>query len=247
MVDDPGASRGGSPRASLGSVTEPVPDPVADALRLRASDADRERVAGLLRDAYAEGRLSPVEHEERLAEVFRATTYAELVPVLHDLPVPPGVLAVPGVSQAVALTPNAVPALATPGTGVVVDPSRAEQGQGTAVAILSGVERTGRWVAPPSLTTVAVMGGVEMDFTDAVLTAQETTMTVFCLMGGIEITVPEGIEVRVDAVALMGGHSGPRSTPPPGSPVLRVTGLILMGGLDVKGPTAGQGRGQIEG
>jgi hypothetical protein len=213
-------------------VTE-QPDPVADALRLRASDADRERVAGLLRDAYAEGRISPVEHEERLSEVYRATTYAELLPVLHDLPVPPGVLSVPGVSQALAVTQSVPPVPMTSG-GVVVDPSREAQGQGTAVAILSGVERKGRWVAPPAMTTVAFMGGVEMDFTDAILTAHETTMTVFCLMGGIEITVPEGIEVRVDAVALMGGHSGPQHTPPPGAPVLRITGLIIMGGVDVK-------------
>ena len=226
-------------------MTEPLPDPVADALRLRASDADRERVAGLLRDAYAEGRLSPVEHEERLAEVYRATTYGELVPVLHDLPVPPGALSVPGVGQAIALTPSSA-VVPSSTSGVVVDPSRVEQGQGTAVAILSGVERKGRWVAPPTMTTVAFMGGVEMDFSDVVLTAQETTMTVFCLMGGIEIAVPDGIEVRFDAVALMGGHSGPTSTPPPGSPVLRITGLILMGGVDIKS-AKGSGSKQIEG
>ena len=81
---------------------EPSPDPVADALRMRASDADRERVASILRDAYVEGRLSPVEHEERLAEAYRATTYGDLVPVLRDLPVPPGTLAVP-VSRGVEL------------------------------------------------------------------------------------------------------------------------------------------------
>ena len=63
-------------------MTEPVPDPIADALRLRASDADRERVAGLLRDAYAEGRLSHVEHDERLTKTYEATTYADLVPLL---------------------------------------------------------------------------------------------------------------------------------------------------------------------
>ena len=38
----------------------------------------------LLRDAFAEGRLSPVEHEERLTQVYAATTYADLVPLLHD-------------------------------------------------------------------------------------------------------------------------------------------------------------------
>jgi hypothetical protein len=86
------------------------------------------------------------------------------------------------------------------------------------------------------MTTVAVMGGIEMDFSEVVLTAPETTMTVFCLMGGIEVTVPAGIDVRIDAVALLGGHSGPTTTPPPGAPVLRITGLVVMGGLDVKPP-----------
>lgn len=55
-------------------------------------------------------------------------------------------------------------------------------------------------------------------------------------MGGIELTVPEGIDVRVDVVALLGGHPGPTTTPPPGAPVLRVTGLVVMGGVDVKAP-----------
>ena len=71
-------------------------------------------------------------------------------------------------------------------------------------------------------------------------------MTVFCLMGGIEITVPDGLDVRVDAVALLGGHSGPTSTPPPGAPVLRITGLVLMGGIDVKPSQGSRGAPQIE-
>lgn len=221
-------------------MSEPVPDPVSDALRLRASDADRERVADLLRDAYVEGRLSPAEHEERLAEVYRATTYAELVPVLHDLPVPPGALAVPGAGQVVAVTPAAVPAAPGSSAVVLVDPSRAGQGQGNAVAVLSSVERRGRWVAAPTMTTVAVVGSVELDFTEAVLTAAETTMTVFSLLGSIEVTVPDGVDVRVDAVALLGAHSGPPTTPPPGAPVLRITGLVVLGSLDVRSPEAGR-------
>ena len=215
-------------------MTESVPDPLADALRLRASDADRERVAGLLHEAYVEGRLSAVEHEERVSEVYQATTYAELVPLLHDLPVPPGSLSVPGVGQTVALTGAQLPAVPASVGGVVVDPSRAAQGQGTAIAILSGVERKGRWVVPPQLTAVALMGGAVLDLTSAVLTAQETVMTVFCLMGGIEITVPDGIDVRIEAVAILGGHSGPESAPPAGAPVLRIRGLVVMGGVDVK-------------
>src|SRR4051812_23583901 len=57
-----------------------------DAPELRASDADRERVAEVLRDALAEGRLDMEEFEERLEVTYKARTYGELVPVTRDLP-----------------------------------------------------------------------------------------------------------------------------------------------------------------
>jgi Domain of unknown function (DUF1707) len=53
---------------------------------LRASDADRERVAERLRHATAEGRLDPEELEERLETVFAARTYGELDAPVADLP-----------------------------------------------------------------------------------------------------------------------------------------------------------------
>jgi hypothetical protein len=56
--------------------------PVRD---LRASDADRERVAGLLGEAFADGRLSPDEHSERLATAYAARTLGELTGLTADL------------------------------------------------------------------------------------------------------------------------------------------------------------------
>jgi hypothetical protein len=53
---------------------------------MRCSDADRERVAGLLRRHCADGRLSLVELEERLGEAFGARTTTELHAALRDLP-----------------------------------------------------------------------------------------------------------------------------------------------------------------
>jgi hypothetical protein len=53
---------------------------------LRASDADREQVAERLRQAAAEGRLLAEELEQRLARALRARTYAELDPLVADLP-----------------------------------------------------------------------------------------------------------------------------------------------------------------
>jgi DUF1707 SHOCT-like domain len=53
---------------------------------MRASDADRDRVADQLRHATAEGRLSPDELEERLEAVFAARTYGDLDAQVGDLP-----------------------------------------------------------------------------------------------------------------------------------------------------------------
>ena len=53
---------------------------------IRASDADRDKVAERLREALAEGRLTPVEHEERIDTLYKAKTMGELKPITEDLP-----------------------------------------------------------------------------------------------------------------------------------------------------------------
>jgi len=54
--------------------------------RLRAADADRDRVVELLNIAYGEGRLSKDEFDDRLANAFSARTYADLDQIVADLP-----------------------------------------------------------------------------------------------------------------------------------------------------------------
>src|ERR1700677_971578 len=76
------------------STSPAVPDPQ----HLRASDADRERIAEKVREAAGDGRLTMDELDERLDAVYAAKTYAELVPITHDLP-DTGAGAVPAPSQ----------------------------------------------------------------------------------------------------------------------------------------------------
>jgi hypothetical protein len=61
----------------------PEPDPT-----LRAGDADRDAVAGRLREAHAEGRLTADEFEERVGAVLAARTMGELTALTADLPTP---------------------------------------------------------------------------------------------------------------------------------------------------------------
>ena len=53
---------------------------------LRASDAERDRIADILHDALAEGRLTADEHAERVEGVLRAKTVGELEVFIRDLP-----------------------------------------------------------------------------------------------------------------------------------------------------------------
>ena len=81
-----------SPEARPVPLRKAEPAPVAPPetrpaeAELRASDADREKIAELLRDAYAEGRLTVDEHAERIEAAYSAKTLGELAPLTRDLP-----------------------------------------------------------------------------------------------------------------------------------------------------------------
>ena len=55
--------------------------------KMRASDADRDRVVECLNTAYSEGRLPKDEYDARLENAMSAGTYADLDQLVTDLPV----------------------------------------------------------------------------------------------------------------------------------------------------------------
>jgi hypothetical protein len=59
---------------------------MADNRWIRVSDQDRENAAGLLSQAYAVGRLSREELDERAIAAYSATTCGELRELTADLP-----------------------------------------------------------------------------------------------------------------------------------------------------------------
>jgi hypothetical protein len=199
-------------------VSEPAERPKH--LDLRASDADRERVAKVLHDAMGEGRLTIDELDERLQSVYAAKTLGELVPLTADLPA--------GAHQMFPVPEPATPPSARIG---------GTAGSSAAIAVLSGFQRTGVWTVPRYFTAVAFLGGGELDLTQATFAERECTISVVAFMGGVEVIVPEDVTVRVTGFGFMGGfdHKGSHEGPP-GSPVLTVTGLAIMGGVEVRPP-----------
>lgn len=197
-------------------------DETRDERTLRASDADRDRVAEVLRAAAADGRLGLDELDERLERLYAAKTYGELEPVVEDLPGLPDVLR-PGPS------PEMTPKRAVPERVGGAPTSR------VAKAIFGGVSRRGQWVVPAHYRVKAVFGGVDLDLREARLESAEVTIESKAVFGGVNIVVPPDVTVIMEGTGIFGGFGGDAEDvqPPAGAPVVRVTGKAVFGGVAV--------------
>jgi len=195
---------------------------------MRASDADRDRVADVLREAMAEGRLTPEEHADRIDQVYRARTLGELGPITADLPAA-------GRSHDLVPRPP-VPAPYAPQV----------RSAPPAIAVFSEVKRTGRWTVPATTRAWAVFGAVRIDLTQAVLSQPEVTIRAFSVFGSINVDVPEGMDVQGGGTAVFGVRNMPEETGEHGAggdpavpggaqrTVLHVGGFTLFGDCNVR-------------
>jgi hypothetical protein len=111
----------------------------------------------------------------------------------------------------------------------------------TLVAVMSGVQRRGAWEPAERVRVVAVMGGAELDFREAVLVEGVTELWIFAFWGGAQVIVPSDIHVETRGIGIMGGFSPlDHRAADPDAPTLRITGWALMGGVDVKLKSAGE-------
>lgn len=103
----------------------------------------------------------------------------------------------------------------------------------THVALLGGMERRGAWSPGGRVVHVAVIGGANLDLTQATLSGP-LTVTAVSLIGGVRLAVPPG--VRVEAVGLSIGLFGRAAFGPSAADavaVVRVRRFGLLGGVRV--------------
>ncbi|MEU6327518.1 DUF1707 domain-containing protein [Streptomyces sp. NPDC047049] len=183
---------------------------------IRASDADRDRVAEILREALAEGRLDPQEHAERIDTVYRAKTMGELEPVIRDLPTAGAGRAQPG--------PDAY------GYG-----PRAPVPDQNLVAIFSASVRKGRWQAPARINAFALFGSVEIDLTEAVFPQQQVQINATAVFGSVEIRVPENITLRSSGSGILGNFEIETHDAEDGNaPQILVNGYAVLGSVEAR-------------
>ena len=187
-------------------------------LRLRASDADRERVAGLLGEALADGRLTVDEHRERIELLYASKTHDELTPLTADL----------GSGQRdVERQRSAVPV----------------ERVAPQVAILSSTmaRPTGR--VQGRIVGVAVLGEARIDLTYASLGEDGVEITAQAIFGSVDVVVPPQARVTMTGFPLAGSLSPTREPGPADGPHVKVSAFALVGSVTIHRAEVKEGDG----
>lgn len=142
---------------------------------VRASDADRDRVADVLRGAAGDGRLTADEFDERLEAALSSRTLDELAVLTADL------TDGPGWSGAARAQAKAV---------IRIDKHR------------GSVRCTGRWVVPRRLELRSSWCDVMLDFTDAVITCDTLRIDMNVRGGSLILLVRPGTVVDAGSLTV---------------------------------------------
>ena len=194
----------------------------AEPAAIRASDADRDRIADILREALAEGRLDAEEHAERIDSVYRAKTVGELEPLVRDLP---------AVGADGRPTGRSVSSSSAYGYGPEDPTAPAEN----LVAILSSSTRKGRWRIGRRTNAFALFGNVEIDLTEALFSQRASVINATAIFGNVEITVPENISLRGNGTGILGNFEVlALEGDDPNAPLVTVNGYSLFGNVEAK-------------
>jgi hypothetical protein len=193
--------------------TAPPPPPVAE---LRASDAERDRIADILREALAEGRLTAQEHAERIEGALAAKTVGELEVFVRDLPA--------------GHRPGAARATARPSAGALpADPDD------HVVAVFSAATRKGRWRAGRRIHAYAVFGSIEIDLSEALFEYRQVVIKAVSVFGDVQIRVPENVSLRGSGGGVLGSFEvDALDSADTDAPVVQVDGWAVLGSVDAR-------------
>ena len=177
------------------------------AAALRISDADRNGTLRRLHNAVALGLIDIGEFEERSAQVSAARLRPELDVLVRDLP--------------------------GPGAIVTSAADRVELR-----GVLGSLKRHGEWTVPTRLALVRRMGSVDLDLTKAKFGGPIVVIELDLRMGGLDLRLPDGASASIDDVEVIVGSARDhrKDAPAEGTPHVILTGKVVCGGVDIRGP-----------
>jgi hypothetical protein len=177
---------------------------------MRVSDADRNGTLRRLHNAVALGLIDIEEFEERSVQVSSARMRSELDRLVDDLP--------------------------GPGAIVTSAADRVELR-----GVLGSLKRHGEWTVPTRLALVRRMGSVDLDLTRAKFGGPIVVIELDLRLGGLDLRLPDGASASIDDVEVIMGsaHDHRKDAPAEGNPHVILTGKVVCGSVDIRGPRKG--------
>jgi len=178
-----------------------------DLTTLRVSDADRNGTLRRLHNAVALGLIDIGEFEERSALVSQARLHTDLEALVGDLP--------------------------GPGAIITSAADRVELR-----GVLGSLKRHGEWVVPTRLALHRRMGSVDLDLTRARFAGPMIVVELDLRFGGLDLRLPDGASASIDDVEVVVGSANDycRDAPAEGTPHVVLTGKVVCGSVDIRGP-----------
>jgi hypothetical protein len=174
---------------------------------MRISDADRNGTLRRLHNAVALGLIDIDEFEERSALVSHARMRVELDALVGDLP----------------------------GPGAIVT-SAADKVE--LRGWVGSLKRHGEWIVPTRLALMRRMGSVDLDLTRARFAGPVVVIELDLKFGGLDLRLPPGASASIDDVEVIVGSASDRrkDAPAEGTPHVVLTGRVVCGSVDIRGP-----------
>ena len=178
-----------------------------DLTTLRVSDADRNGTLRRLHNAVALGLIDIGEFEERSALVSQARLHTDLEALVGDLP--------------------------GPGAIITSAADRVELR-----GVMGSLKRQGEWVVPTRLALHRRMGSVDLDLTRARFAGPMIVVELDLRFGGLDVRLPDGASASIDDVEVVVGSANDhrRDAPAEGTPHIVLTGKVVCGSVDIRGP-----------
>lgn len=192
-----------------------MPVPIED----RPTDSVREEVIDQLIMNYAHGEISEAAFERRLSIATESQDNLEIAEQAKDLELKVDDKYVNSKKAKMSVNHSAEPV----------------QNEDKILNVLGSNDRSGLWRVPKRIKLFSMLGGSNLDFTDAEFCHPTVTIDVTCILGSENIYVPEGVNVVSKAFAVLGSiENSTPSTPDRNAPTIIIEGTVVLGNIEIK-------------
>ena len=188
-------------------------------------------MADVLSRAFAEGRITFEEHDERLNAAYAARTFAELDRLTADLIPPSAGLAQP--RPVTAHTPERRFTAGPPAMGPVLRNS---------TTVMTTLRPGAPLQVPQETSLVVILGDARIDLVNATFASELVRINLSVFMGDVKIRVAEGIHIVSALSNIMGDFKTSNLPQGPSTVTVELHGTIVMGDVKVLGPGGRPGK-----